>query len=243
MKRVRYPCDWGLIVHREDPPCTFKAHRAGLCKRHLRMHKARTYYNVCTISSCEEPKDSFGDGFCTTHGVMNNREKCECCDNTVRAFNSKRCNDCITKRPCHKKGCKHSGTKDFYGRFYCRDHYPERKMCVHVTRERQCKGKCYGASGKCFKHGGFKKTKSNADSGRCCMMITLPVPQRCKLIATNSRTSFCYRHEPSNKCRVCDKRALIGIQQLCEDHVDKEDAHWCPVCKKGIIHKYYKCCQ
>jgi hypothetical protein len=246
-------CDWGTIVHLEEPACLFKAKRCGvgLCKLHFDRHFKKVVCTKCIISSCENERDPGAiDNMCEMHGILNGRGKCGLCGETSSLPRCSRCRG-LKINPCVK--CKANGTKDFFGRHYCRDHYPERKICVHVTREQRCRKMWYdkesdGLDGKqmfCSDHGGARivNRRHPKYSGRCCKVIPLAVPKRCRLSARNVKTKFCKRHDPSKKCRLCDKAALAGYQQLCESHVQKDDALWCPICNKGITHRYLKCCK
>lgn len=240
-------CDWGVSVHRECPPCMLKIRKLGFCRIHYRMMYEKIIYNKCTISTCENDRDSFGDEFCTKCGELNDRAKCEC-GNTVAGVRSTRCVECKNKRRrvCHNKTCNNTGTKEFFGRYFCVAHYPERQLCTHLVTERQCRGKWFkGVKPLCVKHGAPKKGRNELilnPKGRCSVMLKLKEPVRCKTRAMNRHSKLCKYHDTSNKCRYCDKRALVGPQQLCEDHVEKGDAVWCPTCGKGIKNKNLKCC-
>jgi len=232
-ERIRAICNWGTVTHREDPPCTFKVRCAGLCRRHHEIATKKTRYTICTISTCEDERDSYGDGFCTVHGELNNRSKCIRCGKTNEKLRSKYCKECkVVDRPCHKKTCKKAGTVDFYGRFFCMDHYPERKLCIHVTRERRCRRMWFDyqsdqQNGRCSVHGGVEviRRRKAEYSGRCCATITLETPIKCKTKPINATSKYCKNHCEQSTCLQCDQPALAGYQQLCETHINKKDEH------------------
>lgn len=237
-------CNWGVTVKRDELPCTLKVRKKGLCKFHYEIFYEKVLYKKCPISTCEDDYDSFGDGYCKLHGELNGREKCEC-GATVAGVKSKQCGECkIKSRICNKKGCKNRGAHEFFGRYFCLHHYPERQLCIHKTYETQCRGKWFkGDKPLCHKHGAPRKGRNElvAVKGRCSRMIKLNTPVKCRVNAMNKHTKFCKYHDKSKICRLCDKRALMGPQQLCVDHVEKDDAVWCPKCGSGIIRRDYKC--
>lgn len=239
-------CGWGTLINRDQPPCFLTARKDGLCRIHYKQKYRKIIYTKCRISSCDK-EQNHGDQMCEEHGILNGRGKCVECDAPSTTL---RCRECrgVKTTPCCKTNCKLNGTKEFFGRNYCHDHYPERKLCCFVTREVQCSKKWHSdADGGdqinfCRDHGGVRlvNRKQLKYRGRCQKMVPLAVPRRCKSIP--GKSGLCKRHDHSKKCRLCDKPALVGFQQLCESHVQKGDAFWCPVCKKGITHRYLKCC-
>lgn len=239
-------CNWGIIVQEDgdNVPCALKVRKNGLCRHHYEKFYTTIIYKKCSISSCENEYDSFGDGYCKLHGELNDRRKCEC-GTTVAGIKSIQCSECkIKSKICNKKGCKIRGAHEFFGRYFCIFHNPERKTCIHKTWEVQCKKSWFkGDRPLCHKHGApYRKQKERVvKKGRCSHMIQLDTPIKCGEIVMNKRTNFCKYHDKSRNCRMCDMKALIGPQQLCATHVEKNDSVWCPTCGSGISRRDYKC--
>lgn len=205
---VKITCNWGYVDLKNNEKCNKKEYAKGFCLEH--------YYKLFRVTpkkcrECSWKADAYGDGFCTVCAKeLKARPQCqhEGCENFKwsKREKIKYCNRHDENRQCRVKTCNGIATKEHYGFRYCRNHYPERKTCKHVTYGKRCRRIWYGNmdfgdNGFCFKHnlsGIDRCTVNNVTrkkkkfSGRCSKIIDLDKAYKCQKSATV--TGYCIKH-------------------------------------------------
>jgi hypothetical protein len=172
-KRVRHhdTCNWEFLDFKNNDQCNKIEYGAGYCKEHYFIVTRRTI-KKCTISLCGNDVCSFGDGFCYQCGMNNGRAICIACkERGVWSNKSQYCESDDPKLKCVYRKCKSRATKEWYNKYYCNDHYPEKKTCCFVIERhgvgyKKCKAKWYsnvvgfvGNDGKCRHHSNVSKIR------------------------------------------------------------------------------------
>lgn len=209
-KRIHMRCNWKFLDPKNNEYCNITEYARGYCKKHFFQVYRRTELKKCLM--CDKDADRFGDKFCEQCGIeMGTRPECkhEGCKKTIwsKKVKTEYCKEHDEMRKCYAKGCKRDATRDRFGFRYCVYHYPERKICKHVTKTKRCRAKWYsdikdyGDHGFCYNHNisGIDRCSMNSEtkklrkySGRCCKEIPLEEEKRCNENASHG--DYCKKH-------------------------------------------------
>jgi hypothetical protein len=195
-RRVNIECIWGY-ENGATYHCRSKEYSRGFCKKHY-MEKFRVTRKKCFISSCELDRDTYKDIFCSDHGKENGRPVCKQCDNNVWNDKSLFCKKHDPRRQC--KRCSQWAFKEHFGFYFCADHYPEKRECIHTVLHK-CTAMWYsdvdhGDTGLCRKHGDMNKPSRPIRykfKGRCS--CTIKESNKCRRRATSGNDQVCARHK------------------------------------------------